>query len=336
MNPFIAFCVYVAARVFVQYLKVHNDDAAVISSLQFLLAAMQALKAKNPLTESFLVQLDVDLEGSGLRIPVDGTGQASVPLRASTDKSVYIPNHSADQHDCVSLFDIRVAQEPNFEAANVHSKEPAVSKGPTGNPRDFSRMSPQQLQQPRGGFPDRSKGSPLPPAPDALIGGAASMYAENSGVMDMDLSFENVRGQRYNSLSTSEHPTPSTSSNNASSQTSFSPPHIEEHANLKSTSTLANVSPNTATSFSNNQNYPPFTPDLPHSAKLSSPEGASNPFAMHGAWNHADGGQVLGNSAGQYGVGGMTPDEIQSWQPMTMNDGNEWAFANWNGADTST
>lgn len=30
---------------------------------------MNAFKAKNPLTESFLVQLDVDLEGSGLECP---------------------------------------------------------------------------------------------------------------------------------------------------------------------------------------------------------------------------------------------------------------------------
>jgi hypothetical protein len=71
MNPFIAFCLYVAARVFVQYLKSKKDDATVKSSLHFLLSAMQALKSKNPLTESFLVQLDVDLEGSGLSIPTN-------------------------------------------------------------------------------------------------------------------------------------------------------------------------------------------------------------------------------------------------------------------------
>jgi hypothetical protein len=69
MNPFLAFCLYVAARVFVQYLKSKKDDATIKSSLQFLLSAMQALKSKNPLTESFLVQLDVDLEGSGLSVP---------------------------------------------------------------------------------------------------------------------------------------------------------------------------------------------------------------------------------------------------------------------------
>jgi hypothetical protein len=69
MNPFLAFCLYVSARVFVQYLKARKEDTAVKSSLHFLLAAMQVLTAKNPLTESFLVQLDVDLEGSGLDIP---------------------------------------------------------------------------------------------------------------------------------------------------------------------------------------------------------------------------------------------------------------------------
>src|ERR1700743_858512 len=71
MNPFIAFCLYVASRVFVQYLKSRREDTAVKSSLHFLLAAMQVLKLKNPLTESFLVQLDVDLEGSGLDIPTN-------------------------------------------------------------------------------------------------------------------------------------------------------------------------------------------------------------------------------------------------------------------------
>ncbi len=69
MNPFICFCLYVAARVFVQYLKSRPDDSQTGDSLRFLLSAMNALKKKNPLTESFLVQLDVDLEGLGMRNP---------------------------------------------------------------------------------------------------------------------------------------------------------------------------------------------------------------------------------------------------------------------------
>lgn len=66
MNPFISFCVYVAARVFVQYLKTRPKDQQMNSSLQFLLQAMQALRRRNPLTESFLVQLDLDLDSAGI------------------------------------------------------------------------------------------------------------------------------------------------------------------------------------------------------------------------------------------------------------------------------
>lgn len=69
MNPFISFCLYVAARVYVQYLKSRPDDGQTVDSLRFLLSAMNALKRKNPLTESFMVQLDVDLESLGLRHP---------------------------------------------------------------------------------------------------------------------------------------------------------------------------------------------------------------------------------------------------------------------------
>lgn len=64
MNPFISFCLYVAARVFITYLKSRPGDEQVRASLQFLLTAMGHMKKKNPLTESFLVQLDVDLTGS--------------------------------------------------------------------------------------------------------------------------------------------------------------------------------------------------------------------------------------------------------------------------------
>lgn len=63
-----AFCLYVAARVFVQYLKKMPNDQEVRQSLEFLLAAMRAIQRKNPLSESFLVQLNMDIEGSGLDI----------------------------------------------------------------------------------------------------------------------------------------------------------------------------------------------------------------------------------------------------------------------------
>ncbi|KAL4933914.1 putative C6 transcription factor Prf [Aspergillus undulatus] len=74
MNPFISFCVYVAARVFVQYLKFRPDDTAARSSLQFVFVVLDALKIQSPLTESFLVQLEVDIEGTpfqDIRLPTN-------------------------------------------------------------------------------------------------------------------------------------------------------------------------------------------------------------------------------------------------------------------------
>jgi hypothetical protein len=93
MNPFISFCVYVAARVFVQYLKTRPKDQQMASSLQFLLQAMEALRRKNPLTESFLVQLDLDLEGAGLQgmrhqpyaQPTGKVSQPPAPLQVLSD-----------------------------------------------------------------------------------------------------------------------------------------------------------------------------------------------------------------------------------------------------------
>lgn len=61
-----AFCLYVAARVFVQYLKKSPSDQEMRQSLEFLLTAMSAIRRKNPLTESFLIQLTLDMEGTGL------------------------------------------------------------------------------------------------------------------------------------------------------------------------------------------------------------------------------------------------------------------------------
>lgn len=47
-------------------MKSRPSDEQVKSSLLFMLSAMYAMKRKNPLAESFLIQLDVDLEAAGL------------------------------------------------------------------------------------------------------------------------------------------------------------------------------------------------------------------------------------------------------------------------------
>ncbi|KAL8815257.1 MAG: hypothetical protein Q9223_005594 [Gallowayella weberi] len=80
MNPFIAFCLYVAARVFIHVLKKSPDEAEIRSSLEFLLAAMQQFRRINPLSESFLIQLGLDLEGTGMDFLLQNSSHTAISL----------------------------------------------------------------------------------------------------------------------------------------------------------------------------------------------------------------------------------------------------------------
>ena len=80
MNPFIAFCLYVAARTFIHILKKSPDEAEIRSSLEFLLAAMQQFKTTNPLSESFLIQLGLDLQGTGIDFLLQNPSQAATTV----------------------------------------------------------------------------------------------------------------------------------------------------------------------------------------------------------------------------------------------------------------
>ena len=71
MHPFLPFCIFLAARVFIQHVKLHPNDHDTASSIRFLLCAMTVMQAVNPLAACFLVQLDVDLEGTGLEAHPD-------------------------------------------------------------------------------------------------------------------------------------------------------------------------------------------------------------------------------------------------------------------------
>jgi hypothetical protein len=71
MNPFLPFCIFVATRVFVQHVKRRPNDHDTASSVRFLLSAMTVLQAMNPLAASLLVQLDVELVGTGLEAHPD-------------------------------------------------------------------------------------------------------------------------------------------------------------------------------------------------------------------------------------------------------------------------
>ena len=52
--------------------------SAAFGAILFLFTKYGVMKSKNPLTESFLVQLDVDLEGTGLRADVSKSSSAYI------------------------------------------------------------------------------------------------------------------------------------------------------------------------------------------------------------------------------------------------------------------
>jgi hypothetical protein len=148
MNPFLAFCLYVAARVFVQYLKFRPKDHQMLSSLKFLLDAMQALKRKNPLTESFLAQLDVDLEGAGIDVgqrnnnfykkpPIvcPDLNRVSSGLAKTNDNLLQfeIPQNT-DSVKCTPLFEIRDSQTANADINAYNKLQNSQPSRPTDSP----------------------------------------------------------------------------------------------------------------------------------------------------------------------------------------------------------
>lgn len=70
-NPFMTFSIYVAARVLVQYLKLNPQDAESKQALEFLLLAMASIRTRSPLSESFMIQLNLDIESNGIEVTRD-------------------------------------------------------------------------------------------------------------------------------------------------------------------------------------------------------------------------------------------------------------------------
>lgn len=143
MNPFLAFSLYVAARVFVQYLKFRSQDPQIRSSLLFMMTAMHALKRTNSLTESFIVQLEVDLDSANLDI-----GQRNLP---STANLVSHMERMGDPVKCSPIFEIREEQGP-FK--NPKSTNPFMPKGSWAGSRVSSVSSDS------GNSPGVSAGGP--------------------------------------------------------------------------------------------------------------------------------------------------------------------------------
>ncbi|KUL91261.1 hypothetical protein ZTR_01741 [Talaromyces verruculosus] len=148
LNPFSAFCLYVAARVFVQYLKSRPEGQAVKSSLQFLLTALGALKQFSALTESFLIQLDVDLSGTTF-----GSSMRSMRSKEAVEA------HSGSNQYCTPLANIRSSEADAIAEVNLNRDAAANNSSPVGTSassqsfgslpnRQRSNNTPRNDQQP--------------------------------------------------------------------------------------------------------------------------------------------------------------------------------------------
>lgn len=67
LNPWVGFCLYVAAGVFLKDLKSEKPGPQSLGNIEFLLAAMAAIGQKHSITKHFSAQLELDAEGAGLK-----------------------------------------------------------------------------------------------------------------------------------------------------------------------------------------------------------------------------------------------------------------------------
>ena len=316
MNPFISFCVYVAARVFVQYLKTRPNDQQMNSSLQFLLQAMQALRRKNPLTESFLVQLDLDLEGAGIPKPY-------MPIEK---KNSVIPVNS-DPVGCSSIYEIRETQAQNAPI-NTYANSRAGSSNAAPQSSRFGTTSGSGIElKPQAApfLPMRNNHDlqqDFSPHRGAVPGASTFIFNEPS-VNDVDMS--------------NDQPSPSTinsqSRGGSTSHSSYSPGQQTEHhlpyrasprftSNQMPTSNIAQ--PNIPQSSSTSLNPMPFTSNgmtVNNFPTETSTDGAYNNGAYENGfdWEFSAMGAEMG--MGQDMDAGITPGTWNSMLETVMQGG---------------
>ncbi|KAM0563886.1 hypothetical protein ACHAPJ_000093 [Fusarium lateritium] len=220
VNPFISFCLYVSARVFVQYLKSRPDDSQTADSLRFLLSAMNALKRRNPLTESFLVQLDVDLEALALRIPKlktafprnsDSPNIMGVPRGAKCDNPEGMQGITAYRNEC------------NF------MKAPGDDGNPTGAPDivEPDNDAPNMTTSGDGGFGTQAWMTSEQQLPILTPSSGATFEKTGSGSRTMS-GFGDMTGESQDTSGSpdgmqSNRPTPNSSTGGSDQRTHLAP-----------------------------------------------------------------------------------------------------------------
>lgn len=310
MNPFISFCVYVAARVFVQYLKTRPKDQQMNSSLQFLLQAMQALRRRNPLTESFLVQLDLDLDSAGIA-GVQHLKPYSPPNHATCTS---IPTNT-DAVGCSPIYEIRETHSDKAPM-NQHSNAaqnpiPQFGGNTPGPPFHKANVNINFDPKPSTGYsiPQANQQTSFPQRERSTN----DQYTPGSNDFDgneMDISVDDSVDQNSPAtLNSQSH------GNSTSQSSSYSPnQHQEEIRNLQYRPSPKPLSghiplPNSASAHNNNQFFSTTEDMFPtsiydNSAPIMNGDSLNSGFISGNDWELAGGGT------------GMTPMSEGNWNHL--------------------
>ena len=303
IHPFLSFCLYVAARVFTHaHIRQPSDDAA-RANLHFLLHTMQAHRQKNNLTESFIVQLVLELEAAGLpnplilgRLPLKRAVSEALPLSLNAQLSKNQSDMGSRDDGCTATFSARPNAQPAFSAFPRHNA-PRHSPATTIDSKYLER-SPSQppiqcfsvpLRDSRAPVqPMQGPGAPAPNQPILLShgwGGAAS-GVEPYRMFDTEMSSE----ETGDPIGLSGHPT-STDSHRSSSHTSYTPPQEDPSADP--------VGHGNAPYF----HHPQFSGFASSAAGFHSQQSTSNDYSMTGGWDLGPESMAV-------------PMENQQWAPI--------------------
>ncbi|KAI0508508.1 fungal-specific transcription factor domain-containing protein [Xylaria bambusicola] len=302
MNPFVSFCLYVAARVFVQYLKSRPDDCQTADSLRFLLAAMNALKKKNPLTESFLVQLDVDLEALGMRIP-----KLKSAFPRSTDSPApksnvahYQPKSDGTNHrtGVEAVFDEVGCNFMTYEKTDAIDASELIEperRNQGNNSSQGNQFGTQQWYSGERQIPSRERVI----GPDDAVNGVIippmifTSYGEAQGSDANDMSVSS------NPDAQSNRPTPNSSSNASEQRRSVASTGAMAPSNGASfnTSPIGSQQNLGAQGAEMDASRAPFFPDhgfvgMTPGRAFAIPDTPSNDFSMSAAWENGQAGMT--------------------------------------------
>ncbi|MCJ1248379.1 hypothetical protein MMC30_005596 [Trapelia coarctata] len=323
MNPFMSFCLYVAARIYVHTYKKRPEDLATRSSLEFLLNAMQAQRKKNPLSESFLVQLMVDLEGCRLENPLNN-------IRFSFGLKKAVSEIYEEGLQCPSVLQPHTDSQPSYHelqkgAPMTTQPQDQQSHGtsldiPTSHyPIDFNaptlpRTSSQQSFQ--------RFNAPVSQAQDVLPsqGWGETQPRGSDGIFDTEMSSEHTSDRR---ASVSNHPTPTTS-HQGSSNTSYSPQQIDDS---DPTHASRNPNPGPTTSFFNpSAPFSGFTPPadagFTHGGRGIMPE--PDQFGMQPSWDLGHDHVLPGPATGLSPLGWQQMLEGMTWDRNPLGSEPSW------------